>query len=169
MVHKIRSIGRAYNWGLRWLVLLLAGCSGLAVLVIIGVTCLDVGMRIFGSALQGSFDIVQIAGALAVAFALPYTTAVKGHVAVEFFFQKLNRMGRIVVDSIVRVLVIALLALLAVQCVFYGISLKEANQVSLTLQAPMFWIPYVISGCLAVTVLVKIHNLIHPGRGMIKP
>lgn len=147
----------------------MAGASGVAVLVMILVTCLDVVIRAFGGALTGSYDIVRVAGAMAIAFALPYTTAVKGHVAVEFFFHKLNRPGRVVVDSICRVLVIGLFVVLAWQCVKYGNTLRRNGEVSLTLQLPLFWVPYVISAALSVTVLVKIHNLLHPGREMIKP
>jgi len=147
----------------------MAGLSGLSVLAMIGITTTDIVMRAFGGALMGAYDMVRIAGALAIAFSLPYTTAVKGHVAVEFFFQKLNRPGRVIVDSICRVLVIGLFVVLAWQCVKYGHILRQTGQVSLTLQLPMFWVAYVIGGALAVTVLVKIHNLLHPGREMIKP
>lgn len=147
----------------------MAGLSGLSVLAMIGITTTDIVLRMFGKALLGSYDLVCIAGALAIAFSLPYTTAVKGHVAVEFFFQKLNRPGRIIVDSICRVLVIGLFVVLAWQCIKYGHILRQTRQVSLTLQLPMFWVAYVIGGSLAITVLVKIHNLLHPGREMIKP
>jgi len=50
-----------------------------------------------------------------------------------------------------------------------GGTIPQAGEVSLTLQIPMFWVAYVIALCCAVTVLVKIYNLSHPGREMIKP
>ena len=158
-----------YHSALRHVVMAMAGLAGMAVLAMIGLTTADILIRTFGGSLKGSYDMVRIAGALAIAFSLPYTTAVKGHVAVEFFFQKLNRPGRVIVDSICRVLVIGLLGVLAWQCIVYGQVLRRTGQVSLTLQLPMFWLAYVIGGALAVTVLVKIHNLLHPGREMIKP
>ena len=160
---------RAYVRALRLMVLALAGVSGLAVITMIIVTCADVAMRICGSALTGSFDIVRMAGLVAIAGALPYTTAVKGHVAIEFFFQKLNRPGRILVDTVCRLLVIILLAGFAWQSVIYGSALHRSGEVSLTLKAPVFWLAYVIAFSCAVTVLVKIHNLLHPGREMIRP
>jgi TRAP-type C4-dicarboxylate transport system permease small subunit len=147
----------------------MAALSGLAVLSMIALTTADIVLRTFANGLKGSYDLVRIAGALSIALALPYTTAVKGHVAVEFFFQKMNRTGRIVVDSLCRVLVIGLLSTLSWQCVVYGNILRRTGQVSLTLQIPMYWLAYVIGIALAVTVLVKVHNLLHPGREMIKP
>lgn len=161
--------GRMYYALLRIVVMAMAALSGLAVIAMMGITVTDIVLRRCGTGLRGAYDLVCIASALAIAFALPYTTAVKGHVAVEFFFQKLNRPGRVIVDSVCRVLVIALIGVLAWQCVKYGHGLRQTGQVSSTLQLPMFWVAYVIGGALTVTILVKIHNLLHPGREMIKP
>lgn len=162
-------IERGYTACLRALVLVLAGISGLSILGMIGVTCVDVLMRVFGGGLVGSYDLVKILGGIAIASSLPYTTAVKGHVAIEYFFQKLGRNGRIVVDTICRLLVITLFAVITWQCVIYGARLYSSHEVSLTLQIPLFWVAYVLAFCAGVTILVKVHNLLHPGREMIKP
>ena len=50
--------------------------------------------------ITGALDLGKGCGALVIAGALPYTTAVKGHVAIEYFFHKLGRRGRIVVDTL---------------------------------------------------------------------
>lgn len=168
-IHGIKAVDRVYTSLLRGLVMALAAASGLAIIAMIAVTSADVVMRVFGRPITGSYDIVKVAGALAIALALPYTTAVKGHVAVEFFFHKLRRPGRIVVDTVTRLMVIAFLVVVARQAILYGNRLKQVGEVSLTLQIPMFWVAYAIGAALAVTVLVKVHNLLHPGREMIKP
>lgn len=166
----LKAVDRAYIGFLRVLVMILAGVSGLAVLTMMGVTTTDVVMRaVTKSSITGAYDIVKMAGAVAIACALPYTTAVKGHVAVEYFFQKLGRRGRIGVDTGTRLLVIAFFVVVARQTLVYGNSLRETGEVSLTLPVPVFWVAYVISAAFAVTVLVKVHNLLHPGREMIKP
>jgi TRAP-type C4-dicarboxylate transport system permease small subunit len=111
----------------------------------------------------------MLASAVTIACALPYTTAVKGHVAIEYFFQKLGRRGRIIVDSAARTLAMTLFVLLSVQCIRYGNSVRASGEGSLTLQIPVFWVPYLIGLCCALTVLVILYNLTHPGREMIKP
>ena len=78
-----------------------AGCG---ILVMIFVTFLDVVLRIFRCSIVVAFDIVKVAGVITTACALPYTTAVKGHVAIEYFFHRLNRLGRIAVDTFARIL-----------------------------------------------------------------
>ncbi len=158
-----------YHAALRVVVLVLAALAGLGTMTMMLVTCGDVVMRMFGRTLPGAFDIVRIAGCVTIACALPYTTAVKGHVAIEYFFHKLRRPGRIVVDTLGRLMVIALFGVFAWECVAYGNSLRRTGEVSLTLQIPVFWVAYVIAVSCGVTVLVTLHNLLHPGREMIKP
>jgi TRAP-type C4-dicarboxylate transport system permease small subunit len=155
--------------GLRMLVIALAWIAGFAVLFMMAVTCLDIVLRLVGRPLTGTYDMVRIAGTVGVACAVPYTTAIKGHVAVEFFFQKLGRRGRIAVDTVMRLSCIALFAAMTVQSVRYGISLKAAGQVSATLQWPVFWIPHLIAVCCTATAGVMIFQLFSPGKEMLKP
>jgi len=166
---KAQAISHAYSGALRIIVMVFAALSGLGIATMILVTCVDIVSRTLGHGIHGAYDIVRIAGTITIACALPYTTAVKGHVAIEFFFQKLGRTGRIIVDTATRLIVIGLFSVFAWQCWTYGDTLKRTGEVSLTLQIPVFWVAYVIAISCAVTVLVKIHNLLHPGREMIKP
>jgi len=154
---------------LKIVVFALAGIAGLGILTMMSITCLDVILRIFRYSFIGAFDIVKIAGALTIAAALPYTTAVKGHVAIEFFYHKLSRRSKIVVDVIIRLLIMVLFGLLSWQCVQYGRSLKATGQVTPTLQLAVYWVPYVMAFSCAVVILVVLYNLLHPGKEMIKP
>jgi TRAP-type C4-dicarboxylate transport system permease small subunit len=142
-------------------------CAGLMTMVL--VTTADVVLRKLGCAITGAYDIVKIAATITVAAALPYTTAIKGHVAIEFFFHKLGRRGRMVVDALMRFGGMALFSLLAWGCVDYGNSLRQRGEVSMTLQLPVFWVPYVLAFSCVLVVLIKVHHLTHPGKPMIKP
>ena len=165
------TLWAGYTRLLRAVVYVLLAVSGGSVLAIMLVTCADVMLRLrwINQPFVGAYDIVKIAGALSLATALPYTTAVKGHVAIEYFFHKLNRRGRLVLDSLIRPLAMALFAFFAWRSLIYGFEFHRNHQVSQTLQFPVFWVPFVIAFCCAVVVLVILHNLIHPGREMIKP
>ena len=166
-----KRFSAGYTRLLRAVVYALVAVSGAGVLAIMLVTCADVILRLrwVNRPFVGAYDIVKIAGALSLATALPYTTAVKGHVAIEYFFHKLSRRGRVVLDSLIRPLGMALFAFFAWRSVIYGLELHRNHQVSQTLQLPVFWVPFVIGFCCAVVVLVILHNLLHPGREMIKP
>lgn len=131
--------------------------------------CAGVVPQLFGSALTGAYDIVRIAGALTIAAALPYTTAIKGHVAIEYFFHKLGRRGRLVVDSMMRLLSMALFSLLAWQGAEYGNALRKSGEVSMTIQLPIFWVPWVLAASCVLVVLVTFYHLVCPGKELIKP
>lgn len=147
--------------------MLVFACFG--VLTMMLVTCADVILRMFGSPLKGALDVVKIASAVTIAGALPYTTAVKGHVAIEFFFLKLPRLGRVVVDTVSRLLGMALFAGLCWRSALYGLDMHANNRVSDTLQIPLFWTPLFIALACGLCVLVVFHNLIHPGEETMKP
>jgi TRAP-type C4-dicarboxylate transport system permease small subunit len=154
---------------LRRLVYALSFVAGLNLLAMMLVTCADVILRKLGHPLPGAYDLVKMAAGLAIACGLPYTTAVKGHVAVEFFFHKLGRRGRIVADTVMRLLVMALFSLFVWQLGGYGAGLRKSGQVSTTLQLPVFWVPYVMAFSCAVVVLVTLYHLFHPGKALLKP
>ncbi len=161
-------------WGLyarcvRALVYALVGVSAIGILGMMTVTCVEVVLRIFHVSITGVVDIVRICATLAMAGALPYTTACKGHVAIEFFFQKLGRRGRAVIDAFSRTCVLVLFAFLAVECTQYGSAMWASGQGTTTLQWPEFWLAYVIAASCIVVCLVKVYHLFHPGKELIKP
>ena len=164
--HRARDV---YFNCLRVLVYALVFVSGFCVFVMIGTICTDVVLRYFNHPVKGAYDIVKIAGAITLASALPYTTAVKGHVAIEYFFHKLNRTGRVMLDSVIRLLGMGLFAFLSWRSFVYGLQLRQNGQVAQTLELPIFWVPWIIGFCCLVVLLVIGYNLIHPGREMIKP
>ncbi len=165
----IRKLISVYHRVLRTVVYILAAVSGLAILAMIVVTIADVLLRKSPWPIVGAYDIVQIAGGVAISAALPYTTAVKGHVAIEFLYHKLSQSGRLFLDIFLRVLSIGLFGWAAWQFVRYGQSFRAVNQVSQTLQWPIFWLPWLTAFCLVVMVLVIFYNMTHPGKAMIKP
>ena len=158
-----------YHQVLRRLIRALGMLAGAGLMAMVLVTSLDVVLRVFRISLKGAYDLVCIAGVVTVAAALPHTTASKGHVAIEYFFHKLGRRGRLAVDSLMRLIQMALFALLAWQSVQYGNSLKQSGTVSMTLQLPVFWVPYILSVSCVLVVLVTLFHLLHPGKELIKP
>ncbi len=160
---------RRYAVALRWLVGLLAGIAGLAVAAMIVITCVDVVGRRLGHPLTGTYDIVEILGAISIIGALPYTTACKGHVAIEFLPHKLSPRGRIVLATFVALVCISIYAFLTWRFVQYGIELKANNQGTVTLRWPVFWLAHWMAVCTAVTILVHLYQMMHPKQELMKP
>lgn len=158
-----------YHAGLRQGVRALAWVAGASLMVMVLITSAEVVLRLFRLSLTGAYDLVKIAAVLTLAAALPYTTAIKGHVAIEYFFLQLGRRGRAVVDALMRGVAMALFSLLAWGCVDYGNSLRASGEVSMTLQLPIFWVPYVLAGSCGLVVLIKLYHLTHPGQSLLSP
>lgn len=141
-------------------------CLGLAAMVV--VICGDVALRIIGHPVKGAYDIVRVAGAVSIACSLPITTAMKGHVAIEYFFQKLSRRWRVAVDSVMRLLTIGAFLLASYECVGYGVRFLKNSQVTDTIEMPIFWVPWLMAVSFGVTALVVVFHLMYPGREMVK-
>ena len=157
-----------YERILRVILTAFALCAGLGILGMMAVTCADVAMRAFTHPIKGSYDIAQILSVLALAGALPYTTALKGHVAVEYFFDKLPAIGRMIVDSLMRLLMIALFALFAWHSIEYGIKLKMSGEIMATLHIPVFWMPWLIAASCCASGLVVLFHLVFPGKALLR-
>ncbi|MDD4102153.1 MAG: TRAP transporter small permease [Kiritimatiellae bacterium] len=141
-------------------------CLGIAVSIL--VVCADVVLRVAGHPVKGAYDIVRITGAITIACALPLTTAVKGHVAIEYFFRKLNRVSRLVVDSLMRMVMICCLILASYECVGYGTRFLRNRQVTDTIEIPIFWVPWLMAAAFFLTAVIVVFHLVYPGREIIR-
>jgi TRAP-type C4-dicarboxylate transport system permease small subunit len=169
---QISAVGQAYAryvWLLRRIVSVLGVVAGVAVVAMIAVTCADVVGRLFGWPIKGAYDIVELLGAIIIAGGLPYTTGCKGHVAIELFFQKLSRLGRIIVDTVARVITISMFSFLTWRFMLYGTELRASGQGTATLGWPVFWLAWWMALCTGVMVLVILYHLMHPGKELMKP
>ncbi|MGC9328017.1 MAG: TRAP transporter small permease [Candidatus Hinthialibacter sp.] len=158
-----------FTSAIRTLVYGMTFVSGLGILFMMTLTCVDILLRIAGYPIVGAYDVVKITGAVSMGCALPYTTAVKGHVAIEFLFQKMSRPWRILVDTIARLISMTLFGLLTWRCIEYGQSLRSSGQATATLEIPTYWILYVMAFSCAIVVCIIFDHMIHPGKEMIKP
>ena len=168
MSRPVRKPLGAFWRGVVWLGRVMTGIAALGLVAMIAVTCVDVVLRLAGHPLKGAYDIVRVAGALTLACSLPITTALKGHVAIEYFFQRLRRRWRIIVDSAMRLLMIAGFLLAASESFSHGLRFLRSGQVTDTIGMPVFWVPWLMALSFAVTSLVVVFHLVYPGRELVK-
>ena len=154
---------------LRGLIHAMAVVGGFAVIGMIAVTVADVVGRQVGLPVKGAYDLVRVLGAIAMGCALPITKAVKGHIAIEYFFQKMGSRGRAITDTAMRLVLLALFGLLAWQFMRQGLDFRKYGEVTATLHMPMFWVPWLVAAACLATAGVTLWHLLHPGRSMIRP
>lgn len=145
-----------------------ANIAGLGILAMIAITCLDVILRRLGSSVPGAYDLVRLAGGVTIAASLPLTTAVKGHVAIEYFFHRLAKKGRIIVDSLMRLLQLSGFIIASWAFAIKGINLFKEGEVTPTLQIPVFWLSWLVALMSLITAVITLYHLIRPGKELLK-
>lgn len=130
-----------------------------AVAAIMFTTTLNVILRLFGSSLRGSVEIVQYLNGLGVGLGLAFCAFHGGHVAVTFLTDKFPHKGQLVIGFLVDLLVAVFVGLITWQMFIYGYEMQQGKEVSLTLGLPVYPIVYLVTAGVAVYLLVLINNL----------
>jgi TRAP-type C4-dicarboxylate transport system permease small subunit len=128
-------------------------------------TVADVFGRLFKAPIPGTYEIVGFTGASVIAFALPYTSVMKGHIAVEILVQGLPWLARVVINAANALVSMALFGVISWQCVRFAQGIKASGEVSLTLQVPLYPFVYGISAGCALLSLVLLVEFIRQLRG----
>jgi TRAP-type C4-dicarboxylate transport system permease small subunit len=118
-----------------------------------------VGIKFFHSPVPGGTELVEFLSVVAIAFAVPYTQVVRGHVAVDFIFDKLPRRARLMIDVVTGVCSAAVFAALTVYGFKYGVQLQGSGEVSGTQGIPFYPFVYGMALCFAITLLVLMGDL----------
>ncbi len=136
-----------------------------AVTFIMLLTTLDVICRFFRHPIPGTYELVALSGSIVIAFALPFTTVQKGHIAVEFLMMRMPRGVRIIVNIINDVIALLLFGALAWQSGIYAGQVRASGEVSATLQMSIYPFIYGVAiGC-ALLCVVLLMDLISQFRG----
>ena len=153
----------------RGLIKLFALIAGIAIIVMMGITVVDVVLRLFGIGITGAYDLVRACGAIAISCALPYLTAVKGHIAIEFLYHRSRKPVRIVLDAVFRLSSLVMFGILTVKLFQYSLYMLDTGEVFPNLGMPVFWIPMIVSLDFALMMIVILYHLVHPGKAYIEP
>jgi TRAP-type C4-dicarboxylate transport system permease small subunit len=133
--------------------------AGIVLFLMMMLTVVDVVLRIFGTALLGTYELVAVAGAIVVGFAVPNTSLGKGHVYVDFLIEGRSPMIKNTVNIITRLLGICLFALLSFYLLRKGIHLYKTGEVSLTLHIPYYPAAYGLAFCFFIECFVLVTDI----------
>lgn len=129
----------------------LLAIAGVVLAFMLIFTLTDVVMRAMGRPILGGFEIISFSGAVAIGFALPYTTLMKGHVLVDFVLERLSPKGRAGMETITRLISILLFLWIGWNFFIYGIDLIKNKEVTQMFKMPF----YPISFGLAFSCLIQ--------------
>jgi TRAP-type C4-dicarboxylate transport system permease small subunit len=137
--------------------------SGITLASMLVFTVLNVVMRAFRKPIVGDYEVISFLGAVVVGFALPYTSWVKGHVAVDFLLEKLSKHagGRIQVAT--RIASTALFLWIGWNFVVLSLDLIKTKEVTQLLKVPYYPISFALALCClfqCVTFLSQIKAIV---------
>ena len=136
------------------LVLVMRFVSGIAVMVMLFLTCADIVLRFFRMPIRGVYDLVSFLGAIVVSFAIANTSMENGHVAVSFVVDKFPKRLQAGFRAVVNFLGLGLFAAISWQSFLYATDLRSSGEISPTIPLPYYPVVYGISFATGVVCLV---------------
>jgi TRAP-type C4-dicarboxylate transport system permease small subunit len=112
--------------------------SGAALSIMMVVTLVDVLARSLGHPIVGSVELISFFGAIAIGFAIPYTTWTKGHILVDFVLEKLSSRSRTMMLCFTRSIGIGLFFLAGYNFILFGLDMLKSHQVSGAFKLPIY-------------------------------
>jgi TRAP-type C4-dicarboxylate transport system permease small subunit len=116
--------------------------AGVVLAFMLTLTVTDVILRAFRRPILGTYEIISYCGAVVIGFSLPYTSFLKGHVAVDILLAKLSQKASRRMQVVTRLVSILLFFWLGWNFVAIGTSLMTTNEVSGIYRLPFYPIAY---------------------------
>ena len=128
--------------------------AGIALTFIILLTVCDVVLRALGRPILGVYEIVAMAGGIVIGFVTTFTSWVRGHIYMDFVIERLSHRAKNAFDIATRCVGIALFLMISWNVFKIGRNLYTVDEVSLTLELPLYPIAYGVGFCFFVLSVV---------------
>jgi TRAP-type C4-dicarboxylate transport system permease small subunit len=146
------------------LVFALAGAAvalGAAIMVVASVVLRATTSR----PIQGDVELTQFAIAFAISLALPWCQWQRANIIVDFFTQKLAPRAQGWLDAAGCLFVAAMCALLAWRTGVAAVSVQQAQESTMILELPMWWVYAALAPGLALAALIALWQAAQLLRG----
>ncbi len=140
------------------------GLVGMLVLILSDV----IGIKVFAKPVRGGIEFVTFFAVVTIAFAVPHTLLMRGHVSVDFIVDHLPRRLRLVIDILMILLGVVLLSLLTRYGFKYAGDLRASGEVSMTQKIPFYPFVYGMAVSFAATLLILLLDLVKAVRKALK-
>lgn len=134
--------------------------GGIMLFLMMMLTVVDVILRFFGKPITGTYELVAMAGATVVAFAIPQTSWDNAHIYVDFLLENRSNVTKKIFQVITRLLGVILFILLAWFLFEKANHLYKSGDVSLTLHIPYYPVAYGLAFCGLVQAIVLILQIV---------
>jgi len=132
----------------------------LALTFVMLLTVTDVILRTVRHPIIGTFEIVQLAGAVVIAFGIPLTSWSRGLIYVDFFINMFPDWAKNTMNILTRIIGITIFIFIGYNLCGFASDLLKSGEVTPTKQLPFYPIVYGMGVACFVQVLVLIADII---------
>ncbi|OPX97138.1 MAG: Tripartite ATP-independent periplasmic transporter [Syntrophorhabdus sp. PtaB.Bin047] len=135
------------------------GLAGVVLFMMMMLTVVDVALRIFWKPITGTYELVAMAGAVVVGFAVPQTSWDNAHIFVDFLLEKRSQKVKVAFGCFAKVFGMILFVMLGWYLLLKANHLFRSGDVSLTLQIPYYPVAYGLAFCSFMEALVLVLHI----------
>jgi TRAP-type C4-dicarboxylate transport system permease small subunit len=133
--------------------------AGALIFLMMLLTVTDITLRYFGIPVLGTYELMAVAGAIVICYAIPKTSWDRGHIHVDLLIENRSEKVKKVIFVLTRIPGIALFIALTIFLFLKGYSSYSAAEVSLILRMPQYFISYVLAFACLVEALVLVADI----------
>jgi TRAP-type transport system small permease protein len=134
----------------------------LGMVALLALVTINVIARYFFNSIQGTYDYVQLILSVAVSLAVAYTAYERGHIEIEILMERMPKRVQSVFGAIMMLISAVFFAIASWQCVRVGISMRAANETTMSIYVPFYPFLYILAFGLALTTLAfLLHTIKH--------
>jgi TRAP-type C4-dicarboxylate transport system permease small subunit len=141
----------------------MAAVAGVALMVVMLMTVLDVILRYFGRPITGIYDLVALGGAVVIGFSIPWAAQRKIHVFMEMAQMFQSKIVERALLVFARLLGLAISIVVGWNLILLGKGFMKTGEASLTIQIAFYPVAIGLGICFllqAVVFVVDICNLV---------
>lgn len=139
--------------------------SGIVLFLMMMLTVVDVALRAFWKPITGTYELVAMAGAVVVGFAIPQTSWDNAHIFVDFLLENRSRAVKAAFGFFTKFLGVILFSMLGWYLLMKANHLFKSGDVSLTLQIPYYPVAYGVAFCAFVEAIVLALHIVMLFKG----
>ncbi len=128
-------------------------------------TVSDVILRYLGRPIPGTYELVGLSGAVAIGFAIPYTSLVRGHVFVEFLIDRMEKGRREIVLIFTKILILLLFIAFGIYLFSTGRDMAVSGEVTQILRLPFYPVAYAVGVSCFVECFVMVSDILRLAGG----
>lgn len=159
VVRHLENISRLLNDLVIWI-------AALLLVVMIGLTCGNIFLRIVWTPIQGTYELMGFLGAVVTAFAMGYTQIKRGHTGIDIVVNLFSAKTQRVLNSLNYSICMVFFALLGWRIVKWATTIWKTGEVTETLRIIFFPFTYAVAfGCFVLSLVLLVDFLREVIRG----